>query len=728
MNTDAQTRSDVILTAPNDLADIFTSASVQDALRESWDTHVLKHGPFTEQEPFLRYEIRRSWERSAEYGIDPGSTQDTQVSNERFQEICEENELLMKIAYPILLQFYQYIRSSNYALQLCSRDACVLKCLSNDEQIESLANKLSAQREGYLVSEKALGTNSTALCLQERRPFEVFGSEHYQQRTHPLICSSAPIFDDGRNLLGCLTLMCPLEYYQKYTRAVLIMTTDSIGKEFQLRKTNRLLISSNRKLTTTINAQKSGLILLDEQRKILFHNDIAAQLLKLSNSDIHGATLDQVLPPEHLPPEMQNLTASARGLRVNAKNKLGMPVNVVADITIERHPGNGSDIVLTIERQKDLYRRTSQLSGAYATYTFDSMQGRSPALQKTIELGHLAAKSDSTVLILGESGTGKEMLAQAIHNASARANEPFLAINCASLPRNLIESELFGYERGSFTGANREGNPGKFELANGGTIFLDEIGDMPFDLQATLLRVLQSHAVTRIGGRSPLPVDVRIISATNRDLHSEVLQHRFREDLYYRLNVVSITLPPLRERPEDIPVLAEHLTEVYSGRLQKRVSGIAPDALRLLEQYPWPGNVRQLENTIERAVNFMEGSVITAADLPDEITSHHSESRPLAAGSVPDIPVQRQAPAPAPVHAPEADRPVKRSDPRPSPAASANDRARSPEIREYEELVHLLTREKGHVKTVASEMDLPISTLYSKLKKYNLDPKAFRKW
>ena len=204
------------------------------------------------------------------------------------------------------------------------------------------------------------------------------------------------------------------------------------------------------------------------------------------------------------------------------------------------------------------------------------------------------------MLILGESGTGKELFAQSIHNASPRASRPFVAVNCGALPRNLVESELFCYEDGAFTGASRTGKPGKFELADGGTIFLDELGEMPMDAQVSLLRLLQNGEVTRIGGKSSRTVSVRVIAATNKNLEEAVRQHTFREDLYYRLNVFTLVLPPLRSRMSDIELLAEHFLLKFAGSLGKDVRGFTSGALALLRRYQWPGNIRELENVIER--------------------------------------------------------------------------------------------------------------------------------
>ncbi|SHM25048.1 Transcriptional regulator containing PAS, AAA-type ATPase, and DNA-binding Fis domains [Caldanaerovirga acetigignens] len=229
------------------------------------------------------------------------------------------------------------------------------------------------------------------------------------------------------------------------------------------------------------------------------------------------------------------------------------------------------------------------------------------------------ANTDSTVLITGESGTGKEVVANVIHELSPRKGNNLVKINCAAIPANILESELFGYEDGAFTGARKGGKAGKFELADKGTIFLDEIGEMCVEMQAKLLRVLQEREIERIGGSSPKKVDVRIIAATNQDLEQKVSKGEFREDLYYRLNVVRIHLPPLRERVEDIPLICNHLLKKYSKKFGKKVDGIEEKAMEYLKNYSWPGNVRELENVIERAFNFIEEGTIKLEHLPEYI-------------------------------------------------------------------------------------------------------------
>ena len=244
-------------------------------------------------------------------------------------------------------------------------------------------------------------------------------------------------------------------------------------------------------------------------------------------------------------------------------------------------------------------------------YDFDRIVGASGALQSVLSIVKKVAKSNTTVLIRGETGTGKELIAGAIHHNSLRNSRNFVKVNCAALQENLLESELFGHEKGAFTGADKQ-RVGRFEQADGGTLFLDEVGDMSANTQAKILRVLQEHEFERLGGTRTLRVDVRVIAATNRNLPQMVANGQFREDLYYRLNVVSIDMPPLRERKDDIPQLALFFLKRFAGELKKRVEGLAPDAQKLLMRYNWPGNIRELENSIERAVLLTEGPSLTS--------------------------------------------------------------------------------------------------------------------
>jgi transcriptional regulator with PAS, ATPase and Fis domain len=271
---------------------------------------------------------------------------------------------------------------------------------------------------------------------------------------------------------------------------------------------------------------------------------------------------------------------------------------------------------LVIQELSRIKRIVNRVAGNRAQTCFPDIIGRNKAHLECIELATRAARTSSNVLLTGESGTGKDLFAQAIHNGSSRARESYIAINCAAMPRDLLGSELFGYTEGAFTGAVRGGNPGKFELADHGTIFLDEIGEMPLDMQTSLLRVLEEKAVTRIGGRGSISVDIRIIAATNKAIDKEVERGNFRYDLYYRLNVIAIKLPPLRERKDDIPLLIDHLARKIASAMNKEIRQIDPRFVDLCMECDWPGNVRELQNVVEKALSLVKVPVLSIRDLP----------------------------------------------------------------------------------------------------------------
>jgi DNA-binding NtrC family response regulator len=283
-------------------------------------------------------------------------------------------------------------------------------------------------------------------------------------------------------------------------------------------------------------------------------------------------------------------------------------------------------IALTVEKalEREKLKRGLEHFAEEAGERYRLVGGDSPKMREAIETAKKSAASRSTVLLLGESGTGKEVFARAIHEWSERRAEPFIAINCVGLAKDLLESELFGHEKGAFTGAHQL-KKGKIEIAEGGTLFLDEVGDISAELQTKLLRFLQEREFERVGGTEPIRVDVRVIAATNRDLGGAVKDGRFREDLFYRLNVIPIALPPLRERREDIPVLAKYFLRRFAAETKKNVTGFAQDAEAGLVAYPWPGNVRELANVIERAVVLGQGAGVTLSDFPAQIVSTGAE-------------------------------------------------------------------------------------------------------
>ena len=281
---------------------------------------------------------------------------------------------------------------------------------------------------------------------------------------------------------------------------------------------------------------------------------------------------------------------------------------------------NHFDIVVRKALESEWLKRSWELLAAETDSRHRLIVGESKPMAEAVDTARKAAASNATVLLLGESGTGKEIFARAIHHWSERRSQPFVAINCVGLSKELLESELFGHEKGAFTGADQL-KKGKLELANGGTVFLDEIGDMSAELQTKLLRFLQEREFDRVGGRDPIRVEVRIVAATNRDLESAVKGNRFRDDLYHRLNVIPITLPPLRERAEDIGALAEHFLRRFAAESKKQFTALADDALARLTVYHWPGNVREFANVIERAVVLGHGPTLAVKDLPNRIAA-----------------------------------------------------------------------------------------------------------
>lgn len=388
------------------------------------------------------------------------------------------------------------------------------------------------------------------------------------------------------------------------------------------------LESRTRELEAVVNHIHQGVICVDSSYRIRQFNARAVELLKLQvNAPKPGDDLRAIWPDCLLIKCMEN-RESCTNMSETYRTPRGRQVRFLSSASVLMFAGNVIGGVLTFSDLESTHKYTFRAIEHGTAFTFDDIIGVSPAITHVKQQSLTAAQYDSNILLTGETGTGKELFARAIHNASRRRDYPFVVVNCAAIPESLLESELFGYEPGAFTGASKSGKPGKFELANHGTLFLDEIGDMPLFLQAKLLRAIQSMEITRVGGIYPKRINARIISATNQNLEGLIRTGRFRDDLYYRLCVVPINLPPLRERPEDITVLADYFINRYAGRFGKAVSGLTDDALELLMAYDWPGNIRELENVMEYAVNFAKGELITSKRLRDRIPiSPERESR-----------------------------------------------------------------------------------------------------
>lgn len=365
-------------------------------------------------------------------------------------------------------------------------------------------------------------------------------------------------------------------------------------------------------LVTVLNLLHDGILLINDQQQVTHFNTLAGRFLDIDTKQEQA--LYQLLDDKKLwlaVERGETFSGLIRGKRVAAQ--------LYCDVVPIKNNGIIEGAIITLKDIQQIKKLVKEATVSEIETDFSQIIGNSSKMNELKAMALHVAPSKATLLIQGESGTGKELLARAIHQSSNRKGHAFIAINCGAIPENLLESELFGYEEGSFTGAKRGGKLGKFELAHNGTIFLDEIGDMPLHLQVKILRVLQERRVERIGSTRSIPLDVRVIAATHRDLDTMVKTGEFREDLFYRLNVIPLTIPPLRERQEDIPVLIQFYLDHYSMLTDKAVSGITPEATVILTRYSWPGNVRELGNVIEYCVTMVAGEDITPQILPKRV-------------------------------------------------------------------------------------------------------------
>ena len=658
-------------------------------LFQYWNKYI-KEGEPLPKALDIRPIIYESWKRSKARNVYPFEVKDAKLSPTELRYAFTRNKALMSVAHSYILSLYSYVKGSNFAIALTDNRGFVLDLVGQDYEIQQRAKK-SGLSVGCNRSEEYSGTNGIGTCLATGQPIQIWGREHYIEPHHSYVCSAAPIRNQYGMVIGCMDLIGPIEAVNSHTLAMVCAAVDGIEKELKMHEAYDKISITNSQLVSTIQSISSGIIMIDNMGIITNHNNRAIQFLKLSNKNLENENLANILDLKHSPLNLLDLNRDISNKELTLKNSLGISLNLsISASVIHDNHHKKINTVFVIEEQQRIHKMVSKMSGFTARYTFDSIIGTSTPMHHVIEIGRMAAQSDSNVLILGESGTGKELLAQSIHNASDRANGPFIAINCGSLPKGLIESELFGYEGGAFTGASKEGQPGKFELAAGGTIFLDEIGDMPLELQTTLLRVLQTREVVRIGGRQPKKIDVRIMAATNVNLSESVQNKSFRNDLYYRLNVLSITIPPLRERKDDIPVLIDRFIQVYNQSMRKAITGLTPQALNHMITYHWPGNVRELENVIERALNLAQSNLITEAELPQEILI---KTQPLTAKA---ILTNRYLPA------------------------------ESGKSKEENRIIAVLEQEEGNITNASVTLGIPKRTLYRKLQKYNIDVNRFR--
>ncbi len=563
--------------------------------------------------------ILDSWRRCKELGVDPndGIGKDT-LDQEKLQQFIGHNLKLVEVAKPFMHTVYQSVKGSGFMVVITDNEARILHTCGDTEILDKAASTIRFV-QGTNWSEEAVGTNAIGTALAINRAIQMSGFEHYCKSHHHWTCSGAPIHNSLGETIGCFNVSGPSEYVYSHTFGMVVAAVEAIENQLWKEEVQEEKNRAYELLSAASESVTEGLLAVDNEGRIIHVNPVAQNILGLSEKVETGQLLKSILGPNEKFSEMANQLLWKTDVEI-VHNQGGAGIHCICSARpFYKKEGPIAGVVYTLREIHKVRSLVNRMVGATARFYCEDIIGESEVVRNALKLIFVAADSRSNVLLTGESGTGKELFAQAIHNHSARSDGPFVAVNCAAMPRELIQSELFGYNEGAFTGAKRGGNPGKFELADEGTIFLDEIGDMPIELQVNLLRVLQERKITRVGGQKDIPINIRIIAATNKDLLKAVEEGRFRQDLYYRLNVLRIHIPPLRERGKDIELITLHLIKLFTESLGKKIKGYEPDFLEVISHYSWPGNIRELQNAVEYAINVAEGDYLTAHDLPNGI-------------------------------------------------------------------------------------------------------------
>ncbi len=561
----------------------------------------------------LRPEVANSWQRCRNLNVNPFQEVDGHVNQLELRERLYHKQLLLKIARPFMDNLYNFVKGSGFQVVLTDEQGYLLEVLGDNDIVNRTRQVLLCPGGNWSEAEK--GTNAIGTAIIEKKPVQIYAWEHYCKPNHFLTCSASPIFNPEGEVIGILDISGDYRVANAHTLGMVVAAVNAIENQLRLQKATDKLYMAYRYSNTLLENMSDGLISINNNGVITEMNAKAGEIFGCNPALAKGRHVEQIYNAR-----ATILQVVAEGVEYEDREiiieKIGR--KIYSSATVLRDDSGSTIGAVAVFREmnsRQPVRRPTILQSH--CYTFDDIIGASPAINAAKEWAKLAAASPSTVHIKGESGTGKELFAQAIHNASPRRDRQFIALNCAALPENLIESELLGYEEGTFTGAKKGGQAGKFEIADGGTIFLDEIGDMSLNVQAKLLRVIQEKKVSRIGSAHERPVDIRIIAATHKDLNEEVHQGRFRQDLYYRLNVLEITIPPLRERREDLPMLAAHLVEKVSTKLGRSGVRIDDGFMQTIQAHDWPGNIRELENAMERALIRAGVDSVLTADLLD---------------------------------------------------------------------------------------------------------------
>ncbi|WP_223593833.1 sigma-54-dependent Fis family transcriptional regulator [Neobacillus bataviensis] len=571
-------------------------------LKKAWDVYFKKGMVLDGIRPF----ILASWRRSQQYDLNPSVIQAPICSPKVLIKKQDENKEILSLIRPFMDDLFNIVTGTDSLIAFSDKDGVVLDILADSEIAINAASVNFTI--GANMSEKWAGTNSIGLAMKHGKAVQVVGAEHYSTIWHTSHCSSAPIMDPYTNeMIGVITLIGYVRSAHPHSLGLVKTAADTIVKLIERKGIIKETDVLKNFFSAVIDSISDGILIINRFDEIISLNKMASHLLKLPVMENIKWKFSDI---EHLRPLSRYFEEAVNGKDVILQDE----INLLHDekynlsftsrrIIVEgEHLGN----ILILKRKK----QNKEITKLRAKYTFSSLIGEDPVFKQAIKLAEKAARTDKSILIIGESGTGKELFAQSIHNESTRHSGPFIAINSAAIPKDLIASELFGYVDGAFTNAVKGGKKGKFEEASGGTIFLDEIGDMPLEVQAHLLRVLEEKEVTPVGSSFSKPIDIRIIAATNKDLFKLVEENTFRLDLYYRLNVISINIPSLNKRKRDIDLLAKHF---LPGKT------LSAGILKYFYKYDWPGNLREMKNIMEQIEIFCDNPIVTEDYLPDYI-------------------------------------------------------------------------------------------------------------
>ena len=574
------------------------------------------HGPAPVSE--IDHLVRHSWARCIQnYSLDPQRPKKaTVVDRAELQARREQHGTLLSIARIELLGLRQRLQHTDFGIMLTDQDGVILHYVG--EPGFATTARRSGLREGAVWSERELGTNGMGTCIVEQRSVVIHQHEHFLAQNTELTCSAAPIFDQHGRVAAALDISGSFNKAQTHTLALVEIAAQNIENRTLLESCKRHYLLRFHRHPEFISTPGEGIVAFDDSGVIVGANRCALELLGVPNhSAVCGQPIEAIFDTT-LAAQMQQ--ASRRPFRATP---LVSRSNLQKLWSAIQPPER--ELRLDALPRRDLLEVPEVRTGPLAT-----MEYGDPVMTGNVRIVRRVLDRDIPILLLGETGTGKGCFAKAIHSASRRADKPFVTVNCAAIPETLIESELFGYKAGAFTGATREGNAGRVAQANGGTLFLDEIGDMPLPLQVRLLSVIEDREVMPLGGSKAIPVDIRIISATHCDLLQQVRDRRFREDLYYRLNGLSMRMPPLRERRDAHEMVRTLLRDEARDRSPMTIDDAA---LRRLLEFNWPGNLRQMRNVLRTMIAMCESDCLTLADFNEDwlfggISTEARPSRP----------------------------------------------------------------------------------------------------